>query len=80
MLSMNPSRNALAKPGLINGKVTVLKVVHRSARSVWDASSRLGETLSTTPINTKNAIGVNANVWAIITPINPYTQRVGFNS
>ena len=74
---MKPSKNAFAKPGLINGKVTVLKLVHRSARSVWDASSRLGDTLSTTPIKTKNAIGVKANVCAIITPINPYTQRVG---
>ena len=32
---------------------------------------------STTPINTRNAIGVNASSCAINTPVNPYTQRVG---
>ena len=68
---MKPSRNAFAIPGLINGKVTVLKTCHLDALNVWDASSIDGLTLSTTPIKTKKAIGVKARVWANQIPGKP---------
>jgi hypothetical protein len=42
MLSMNPTRNALAMPGLQSGSVTVLNVVFGFARSVCAASSSDG--------------------------------------
>ena len=62
MLSIKPSRKAFASPGRINGSDTVRKVCQRFARSVCAASSIDGETPSTTPINTRNAIGVKANI------------------
>ena len=71
MLSMNPTRKALARPGLSSGSVTVKKVRRRSARSVWAASSRLGATPCTTPRMIMNAIGVKANICATQTPSTP---------
>ena len=70
-LSIKPSKNAFAIPGLINGKVTVLKTCHLEALNVWEASSIDGLTLSTTPIKTKNAIGVKASVCANHIPGKP---------
>ena len=61
-LSIKPRRKALAIPGRMRGKETVLKTCHLLARSVWEASSIEGLILSTTPIKTKKAIGVKANV------------------
>ena len=71
MLSMKPSRKALASPGRISGQVTVLKVSQRLARSVCAASSSDGLMASTTPISTRNAIGVNDSNCAISTPVKP---------
>ena len=68
---MKPNKNAFAIPGLINGKVTVLKTCHLEALNVCEASSIEGLTLSTTPIKTKNAIGVKASVWANHIPGKP---------
>ena len=61
MLSMKPTRNALARPGLSSGRVMVKKVCRRFARRVCAASSRLGATPCTTPRMIMKAIGVNAN-------------------
>ena len=58
-------------PGLIRGRVTVLKTCHLEALNVCEASSIDGLTLSTTPIKTKNAIGVKASVCANHIPGNP---------
>ena len=58
ILSIKPSKNALASPGRINGNDTVLKTCQRDARSVCAASSIEGLTPSTTPMSTKNAMGV----------------------
>ena len=69
--SMKPSRNALASPGRISGNETVEKVVQASARSVCAASSIDGLTPSTTPIRTRNAIGVNASICASQMPVKP---------
>ena len=69
--SMKLIRNALASPGRISGSDTVVNVFQRSARSVCAASSSVGEMPSTTPISTRNAIGVNANTWASSTPWKP---------
>ncbi len=66
--SMNVIRNAFARPGRINGSETSMNVRHRLARSVCAASSSDGATPSTTPISTRNAIGVNANTCATRTP------------
>ena len=71
MLSMKPTRKALARPGRISGSDTVRKVRQRSARSVCAASSMAGETPSTTPISTRKAIGVKANTCASSTPWKP---------
>ena len=71
MLSMNPTRNALAKPGLSSGRVTVKNVLLRLARSVCAASSMLGATPCTTPRMIMKAIGVNANNCAIQMPNRP---------
>ena len=71
MLSMKPTRNAFARPGRINGSEIRLNVCQRPARSVCDASSSDGLTPSTTPIRTRNATGVKANVWASHTPGRP---------
>ena len=74
---MNPNKNAFAKPGRISGKDTVQNVCHRDALRVWDASSFEGLIPSTTPINTRNAIGVYAKICAIRIPVSPYNHRVG---
>ncbi len=71
MLSMNPSRNALASPGRIRGQVTDRKVSQAPARRVCAASSSEGLMASTTPINTRKAIGVNDSSCAISTPEKP---------
>ena len=71
MLSMKPSRKALARPGRISGRETVRKVVQRSARRVCAASSSDGLMPSTTPISTRKAIGVKARSCAINTPGKP---------
>ena len=71
MLSMKPSRKALASPGRISGSETVRKVCQRLARSVWAASSIDGLMPSTTPISTKKAIGVKASSCAISRPGRP---------
>ena len=71
MLSMKPSRKALASPGRISGSETVRNVCQRLARSVCAASSIEGETPSTTPISTRKAMGVKASVCAIISPGRP---------
>ena len=68
---MNPNKKALAIPGRINGKETVLNTCHFEARRVCDASSIDGLTLSTTPIKTKNEIGVKARVCANHIPGKP---------
>ncbi len=69
--SMNVIRNALAMPGRISGSDTSVNVRHGPARNVCAASSSAGETPSTTPMSTRNAIGVNANNWATSTPCRP---------
>ena len=61
-LSIKPNKNALAIPGRMRGSETVLKTCQLEARRVCEASSIEGLTLSTTPINTKNAMGVKARV------------------
>ncbi|MNV82527.1 hypothetical protein D3C71_1762680 [compost metagenome] len=71
MLSMKPTRKALARPGLSNGSVTVMKVWCGLARSVCAASSRLGATPCTTPRMIMKAMGVNAKVCATHTPSQP---------
>ena len=71
MLSMKPTRKALARPGLSKGSVMVKKVRRRSARNVCAASSRLGATPCTTPRMIMKAIGVKANIWAIQMPSTP---------
>ena len=63
MDSMNVIRNALAIPGRISGSEMSTNVRHCPARSVCAASSRAGETPSTTPISTRKAMGVNAKIW-----------------
>ena len=77
MLSMKPSKKALASPGRISGQDTVRKVCQALAFRVCAASSSDGLIASTTPISTRKAIGVNDNSCAINTPLKPYTQRVG---
>ena len=69
--SMKPIRNALASPGAISGSDTLRKVRQRSARRVWLASSIDGLTPSTTPISTRNEIGVKLSTWAIQIPVRP---------
>ncbi len=71
MLSIKPTKKALAKPGLSKGRVMVKKVCLRLARSVCAASSKLGAMPCTTPRMIMNAMGVKANVWAIQTPNQP---------
>ena len=71
MLSMKPSRKALARPGRISGSETVQKVCQRLARRVCAASSIDGLTPSTTPISTRKAIGVKASICAISRPGRP---------
>ena len=71
MLSMKPTRKALARPGLSSGSVTVMKVRMREARSVCAASSRLGAMPCTTPRMIRKAIGVKANICASHTPKRP---------
>ena len=71
MLSMKPTRKALARPGLRSGRVTVRKVVQRSARSVCAASSSDGLMPATTPRMIRQAIGVNANSCASQRPGRP---------
>ena len=71
MLSMKPTRNALARPGFISGSVTVMKVRVREARSVCAASSIDGLMPCTTPRMIMKAIGVNANICANQTPNRP---------
>jgi len=71
MLSIKPSRKALASPGRINGNDTVVNVFQRLARRVCAASSMDGLTPSTTPISTKNATGVKASICAKNTPLRP---------
>ena len=71
MLSMKPTRKALAKPGLSSGSVTVAKVCQREARSVCAASSIDGLTPCTTPRKIMKAIGVKANICASHTPKKP---------
>ena len=68
ILSMKPNKNAFANPGLMSGNETVLNTCHLDALNVCAASSIEGDTPSTTPIRTRNAIGVNANVCAINIP------------
>ena len=71
MLSMNPSKKALARPGRISGQDTVRKVCQALALRVCAASSREGLIASTTPISTRNAMGVNDSSCAISTPVKP---------
>ena len=71
MLSMKPTKKALARPGLSSGRVMVKKVCLRLARRVCAASSRLGATPCTTPRMIMKAIGVKANSCAIHTPSKP---------
>ena len=71
MLSMKPTRKALARPGRISGSDTVAKVAQRSARRVCEASSSVGLTPSTTPISTRKATGVKAKSCASSTPWKP---------
>ena len=71
MLSMKPTKNALARPGLSRGKVTVQKVCMRLARRVCAASSMLGLTPCTTPRMIMKAIGVKANICASQIPNTP---------
>ncbi|MNV30840.1 hypothetical protein D3C71_1221270 [compost metagenome] len=71
MLSIKPTKNALARPGLSSGRVTVMKVRCGLARSVWAASSRLGATPCTTPRIIMKAMGVNAKVCATQMPSQP---------
>ncbi len=71
MLSMKPTRKALASPGFISGSVTVVKVFRREARSVCAASSMLGLMPCTTPRMIMKAIGVKANICASHTPSSP---------
>ena len=71
MLSMKPTKKALAKPGLSSGSVTVQKVCMRLARKVCAASSRLGLTPCTTPRMIMKAIGVKANICASQMPNTP---------
>ena len=71
MLSMKPTRNALARPGLSNGSVTVMKVCRRLARRVCAASSREGLMPCTTPRMIMKEIGVKANSCASHTPNTP---------
>jgi hypothetical protein len=68
---MKPSRKALARPGRISGRDTVVNVRQAFARSVCAASSIDGLTPSTTPISTRNAIGVNASICANQIPGRP---------
>ena len=44
MLSMKPTKKALAKPGLSSGRVMCQKVCMRVARNVCEASSKEGLT------------------------------------
>ena len=69
--SMKLMRNAFASPGRIKGNEISLNTRQRLARSVCAASSMLGETPSTTPMRTRNAIGVKANTCASRTPGSP---------
>ena len=71
MLSMNPTKKALARPGLSRGSVTVQKVCMRLARRVCAASSMLGLTPCTTPRMIMKAIGVKANICANQIPNTP---------
>ena len=77
MLSIKLIRKAFARPGAISGREMRLKVRQRFARNVCEASSSEGLTPSTTPIKTKNAIGVKDKTWAIQMPVKPYSQRPG---
>ena len=71
MLSIKPTKNAFAKPGLSSGSVTVMKVWPGVALSVCAASSKLGAMPCTTPRMIMNAIGVKAKVCATHTPNQP---------
>ena len=71
MLSMKPTRKALASPGRIRGSETRANVAQGPAERVCEASSRDGLTPSTTPISTRKATGVNAKVCASHTPGSP---------
>ena len=71
MLSMKPTKKALARPGLRRGSVTVQNVFMRLARRVCAASSMLGLTPCTTPRMIKKAMGVKANICANQMPNTP---------
>ena len=71
MLSMKPSKKALARPGRISGQVTVLKVTQLLARKVCEASSMAGLMASTTPMSTMKLMGVKASNCARKTPQKP---------
>ena len=72
MLSMKPTRKALARPGRISGSETVReRRPAPSARKVCAASSSEGLMPCTTPISTRKAIGVKAKSCAIRTPGKP---------
>ena len=71
MLSMKPTKKALARPGLSSGSVTLQKVCMRLARSVCAASSMDGLTPCTTPRMIMKAMGVKANSCASQTPKKP---------
>ena len=71
MLSMKPSRKALASPGRISGSEMVRNVVQPFARKVCDASSSEGLMPCTTPIRTRKAIGVKARSCAMRMPGKP---------
>ena len=70
-LSMKTTSQALANPGSISGNVMLAKVRAGLARSVCEASSMVGEMPWTTPIRTRNAVGVNENTCASQTPLKP---------
>ena len=71
MLSMKPSKKALARPGRISGQVTVLNVTQLLARKVCEASSMAGLMASTTPMSTMKLMGVKASNCARKTPQKP---------
>ena len=71
MLSIKPTKNAFARPGLSSGSVIVQKVCVGLARKVCAASSMLGATPCTTLRMIMKAIGVKANVCDTHTPNQP---------
>ena len=61
-------KKGIRKTGPHQGQRNRLERLPSAGPKVWAASSIDGETPSTTPIRTRNAIGVNASVCAIRIP------------